>query len=145
MKNIEFFYEDINPLKLSTKRIKKFVSKLIINEIKEVGDIAIILCSDDYLLSMNKQFLNHDYYTDIITFDYVEENRISGDLFISLDRVTDNAEKFEVEVKKELFRVIFHGVLHLIGYKDTTIEEQTLMREKENFYLREVDFEEIEL
>lgn len=145
MKNIEFFYEDINPLKLSTKRIKKFVSKLIINEIKEVGDIAIILCSDDYLLSMNKQFLNHDYYTDIITFDYVEENRISGDLFISLDRVTDNAEKFEVEVKKELFRVIFHGVLHLIGYKDTTIEEQTLMREKENFYLREVDFEEIEI
>jgi len=145
VKNIELFYEDIIPLKLRTKIVKTLVNILINNEVKELGNIAIVFCSDDYLLSMNKQYLNHDYYTDIIAFDYVEENRISGDLFISIDRVKENAENFKVEVKKELFRVIFHGVLHLIGYKDKTKEEQALMREKENFYLSEVDFEEIEI
>lgn len=80
MKNIELFYEDIIPLKLRIKIVKTLVNILINNEVKELGNIAIVFCSDDYLLSMNKQYLNHDYYTDIIAFDYVEENRISGDL-----------------------------------------------------------------
>lgn len=145
MKNIELFYEDVKPLKLQKKAVKKFINILINRELKQFEDITIIFCSDDYLLSINKQYLNHDYYTDIITFDYVEENRISGDLFISLDRVRENAEKFKVEVKKELFRVIFHGVLHLVGYKDKTKEEQAVMRQKEDIYLSEVDFEEIEI
>ena len=145
MKNIELFYEDVIPLKLHNKTIKNFVNILINKELKQFGDITIIFCSDDYLLSINKQYLNHDYYTDIITFDYVDENRISGDLFISLDRVRENAAKFKVEMKKELFRVVFHGILHLVGYKDKTKEEQAVMRKKEDFYLSEVDFEEIEI
>ncbi len=145
MKNIELFYEDVIPLKLHNKTIKNCVNVLISNELKQFGDITIIFCSDDYLLSINKQYLNHDYYTDIITFDYVDQNRISGDLFISLDRVRENAAKFKVEMKKELFRVVFHGILHLVGYKDKTKEEQAVMRKKEDFYLSEVDFEEIEI
>jgi rRNA maturation RNase YbeY len=145
VKNIEIFYEDILPIKLLKKTLNKYVSHLINREIKKIGSISIILCSDDYLLTINKQYLQHNYYTDIITFDYVEENRISGDLFISIDRVKENAEKYNVEVKQELFRVIFHGILHLVGYNDKTEEEQAVMRKKENLYLSGVDFEEIEI
>lgn len=145
VKNIEIFYEDILPLKLPKKILNKYVNNLINREIKKVGYISVIMCSDDYLLTINKQYLQHNYYTDIITFDYVEENRISGDLFISIDRIKENAEKYNVEVKQELFRVIFHGILHLVGYNDKTEEEQAVMREKENLYLSGVDFEEIEI
>ena len=145
MSKIEIFYEDIKPLLIRKTDIKKPVKYLINKELNKLGEISVILCSDSYLLDMNKQYLNHDYYTDIITFDYVENNIISGDLFISVDRVKENAVKFESEFKKELFRVVIHGVLHLIGYNDKTTEEQLIMREKENLYLREVDFSEIEL
>ena len=94
---------------------------------------------------MNKQYLNHDDYTDIITFDYVEENIISGDLFISFDRIKDNAKHFDIELIREVYRVVFHGILHLVGYNDKTDDEQKVMTEKENFYLSKVDFSEIEL
>jgi rRNA maturation RNase YbeY len=142
---IEIFYEDIPSLSLQKKIIKKLVKSLIINEKYELGEISFIFCSDNYLLEVNKQYLNHDYYTDIITFDYVENNIISGDLFISVDRVKENADIFKTEFKTELFRVIFHGVLHLTGYNDKTEDERKIMREKENYYLGEVDFREIEL
>jgi rRNA maturation RNase YbeY len=110
--------------------------------LKEVGDISIIFCSDDYLLDINKQYLNHDYYTDIITFDYVEKNVISGDLFISMDRVVENAKQYEIPVLKELYRVVFHGVLHLVGFNDKSKEEKRTMTRKENQYLEKVKVKE---
>ena len=102
---------------------------------KRVGEIAYIFCSDDKILEVNRQYLQHDYYTDIITFDYCEGNRLSGDLFISVDSVRENAVEFGTEFDDELHRVIVHGLLHLIGYDDHTPEDQKLMREKEDYYL----------
>ena len=91
--NIQFYFEDIENITFNENHLKRHTNKLIINELKGIGEISVIFCSDDYLLDMNKKYLNHDYYTDIITFDYVEEDVISGDLFISFDRLKINAEK----------------------------------------------------
>ena len=99
---------------------------------KSCGDINVIFCDDEYLLSVNKTYLNHDYYTDIITFDYSQKDIISGDLFISISRVKENAKKLNIELISELYRVIVHGVLHLLGYKDKTKLEKEKMREKED-------------
>jgi len=142
---IDIYFEDTKPIKLKKPAIKEYIKYLINSEIKKTGDITIVLCSDNYLLEMNKKYLNHDYFTDIITFDYVEGSIISGDLFISIDRVKENADKFKVQFINELMRVIFHGVLHLIGYKDKTSNDEKLMREKENLYLSVVDFSEVEI
>jgi len=142
---IEIFSEDIKPLKLRKTHIKKHIKLLINSEIKETGDITVILCSDKYLLDINIKYLNHNYYTDIITFNYVDGNTISGDLFISVERVKENSEEFNTSLIKELYRVIFHGLLHLIGYNDKTDEEQKIMRAKEDLYLSEVDFSAIEI
>lgn len=144
MSRIDFFYEDIKPLKIPIKILKKYVQSLIKTEGNKPGDITVVFCSDDYLLEMNRKYLNHDYFTDIITFDYVEKDIISGDLFMSIDRINENAGTFETSFLKELFRVVFHGVLHLNGYKDKSEEDEKLMRAKENYYLSEVDFSEIE-
>jgi len=141
----EIFYEDIKPLKLPKAHIKKHIKQLINNELKSFGDITIILCSDKYLLDINIEYLKHNYFTDIITFNYVEGNTVSGDLFISIDRVKENSIEFNTNWKKELYRVIFHGLLHLVGYNDKTVEEKRTMREKEDLYLGEVDFSEIEI
>lgn len=140
MNNIQIFFEKVQPIKVKKNSIKKQISRVIISETKQVGNISVIFCSDEYLLEINKQFLNHDYYTDVITFDYVEGNVVSGDVFISLDRVRENSLLFHNQVIKELYRVVFHGVLHLIGYNDKTLEEITEMRSKEEYYLNEVDF-----
>ena len=105
------------------------------SEIKTLGDISIIFCSDNYILDVNLRYLHHDYFTDVITFDYCEGNRLSGDLFISVDSVRENAVEFGTEFDDELHRVIVHGLLHLIGYYDHTPEDQKLMREKEDYYL----------
>ncbi|QGY44237.1 rRNA maturation RNase YbeY [Maribellus comscasis] len=145
MSSIQFFFEDIHPLKLRKNQLTGYVNSLILSELKSVGDISLIFCSDNYLLEVNKKYLNHDYYTDIVTFDYVEDSVISGDLFISLDRVRENAETFQSKFVVELYRVVFHGVLHLVGYNDKTEAEQFEMRQKENYYLSEVDFSGIEL
>jgi rRNA maturation RNase YbeY len=111
------------------------LTNVIEKELKVIGEISIIFVSDSYLFEMNQKYLNHDYYTDIITFDYCEMNIVSGDLFISVDRVQENAESFDVDFLTELQRVMIHGVLHLCGYKDKTDEEERLMRELENKYL----------
>ena len=140
--NIQCYFEDIKPVNLNKKYLNSCINYLILNELKEIGEISVVFCSDDYLLKMNEQYLNHDYYTDIITFDYVENSLISGDLFISIDRVKENAIKFAAPFIKELYRVVFHGVLHLVGYKDKTSEEKAEMRNKEDFYLKMVDFSE---
>lgn len=116
--------------------IRQFVEKLIRKEGYKPGDIQYVFCSDDYLLEINRKFLQHDYYTDIITFDLGLGDSIDAEIYISLDRVKDNARSFGVSYRQEALRVIFHGALHLCGYRDKTKREITLMREKESAYLR---------
>ncbi|MCI5990622.1 MAG: rRNA maturation RNase YbeY [Bacteroidales bacterium] len=105
------------------------------SEIRRIGDVNIIFCSDNYILDVNLKYLQHDYFTDIITFDYCENNVLSGDLFISVDSVRENSVFYNTEFEDELNRVMVHGILHLIGYDDHTEEDQKVMREKENYYL----------
>ena len=112
--------------------LKQWITTIVENNKKEVGEISYIFCSDEQLLEINKEFLNHDYYTDIITFDYSEADIVSGDLFISIDRIKDNAKTLDVSYQEELHRVIIHGILHLLGFKDKTDEESQNMRLLEN-------------
>ncbi len=129
---IQFVEENVK-FPLSHKNVtKKWIKSVIESYQKITGDICIIFCDDEYLLNINRQYLEHDYYTDIITFDYVEGDRISGDLFISLDTVKSNAEKFSVPFDTEAKRVIIHGVLHLLGLKDKTDSEALAMRAAED-------------
>ena len=115
--------------------ITKWLKDAISTEDKELGEINYIFCDDQYLLKKNKEYLQHDTFTDIITFDYTKENRLSSDIFISIERVKENAITFAVPFEAELRRVIIHGVLHLMGYKDKSEEDAETMRSKENFYL----------
>ena len=132
---VSYFLQDIDFV-FKHKRLNNSWLKLVAeSEIKTLGDISIIFCSDNYILDVNVKYLGHDYFTDIITFDYCVKNILSGDLFISIDTVRDNAEFYKTEFNDELNRVIVHGLLHLIGYDDHTPEEQKIMREKENYYL----------
>jgi|TARA_E500000318_G_scaffold18137_1_gene18752 rRNA maturation RNase YbeY len=108
-----------------------WINRIIVSEGFSAGQIDYIFCSDDYLLELNKEYLNHDTFTDIITFDYRDGNTISGDIFISTDRVEDNAKKYDVAFSNELRRVMSHGVLHLAGFGDKSNEEKRIMREKE--------------
>ena len=132
---IDFNFEDVSFNLPDKDALVSWIKSAIENEQKELGNITYIFCSDEYLWNMNKQFLNHDYYTDIITFDYVKDNVISGDLFISYDRIKDNAEKFNVLRETELLRVMIHGVLHLVGYDDLTDEDEIEIHKREDFYL----------
>ena len=133
---INFFSEDA-PFPLTGKKLATTarVKALIREEGKKNGDLNFVFCSDDYLLKLKREYLKHDYYTDIITFDYCEGDKIAGDMYISVDRVAENARNYGLTFDTELRRVILHGVLHLCGYDDKTDEEQTSMREKENYYL----------
>ncbi len=115
--------------------LENWITQTIKQEEKLVGEINIINCSDEYLLEINKKYLNHNYYTDVITFDYVVDNIVSGDIFISEDRIKDNANEMSNPTQDEFLRVIIHGVLHLCGYDDQTTQEIKIMREKENHYL----------
>ena len=114
---------------------KKWLNQVISNEDKQEGIITYIFCNDDYLLEKNIRFLNHNTLTDVITFDYCEGNSVSGDIFISIERVKENSEVFKVDFLTELNRVMVHALLHLLGYKDKTEKESNLMRKKENYYL----------
>ncbi len=109
--------------------------ELISMEGKEVGDISLIFCSDEQLLLINKKHLDHDYYTDVITFDYTLQNFISGDVFVSVDRVKENAMDYKTTFYIEMCRVVFHGTLHLCGYNDKTEQEILEMRAKEELYI----------
>lgn len=119
----------------TTESLNDWIEKTIHSENKVCGDITLVFGSDDWLLDYNKTYLQHDYYTDIITFDYCENNLVSGDLLISLDRVFDNAKTQDVSRETELKRVIIHGVLHLIGYTDKDEQSIETMRSKENDYM----------
>ena len=131
---IQFFFEDIDPIEIDSKT-NEWLQKLIVFEGKKVGKINYIFLSDNGLLKVNRDFLQHDYYTDVITFDYVKGKTISADIFVSLPRISDNAISHSKDFKSELNRVLAHGLLHLCGYKDKTEEEITEMRSKEDFYL----------
>jgi rRNA maturation RNase YbeY len=133
--SIQYFSEDVSIPKISRRNITTWIKKVITSEGKVSGDISFIFCSDDYLLKVNRKYLGHDYYTDIITFDYVSDLIISGDIFISLDRVLENAGEFKTTFGDELNRILVHGVLHLLGYKDKSKKDKNLMTEKEDFYL----------
>lgn len=133
--SISYFAEDVSFPSIKRRITSGWIKNTIDSEGKFTGDISFIFCSDDYLLDVNRKFLQHDYFTDIITFDYVENNQISGDIFISVDRVKENAAKFSKTFENELNRILIHGILHLLGYKDKEIGDKKLMTEKEDFYL----------
>lgn len=132
---ISYYTQDTDFLFKEKQLNNRWLKMVAESEIKRIGDISIIFCSDNYILDVNMKYLQHDYFTDIITFDYCEKNVLSGDLFISVDSVKENSEFYKTEFKEELNRVIVHGLLHLIGYDDHSEEDQKEMREKENYYL----------
>ena len=132
---ISYFFEDTDFIFKGKARNNKWLRLVSESEIRRIGDINIIFCSDNYILNVNQQYLQHDYFTDIITFDYCEGDRLSGDLFISVDTVRENAIEYGTEFSEELHRVIVHGILHLIGYDDHSDKDVAMMRKKENYYL----------
>ena len=134
--NTQFFFEKKITLSQRT-RLKAFITFLANREKKKVASISIIFCSNNYLLEINRTHLKHDYYTDIITFDLSSKSSdpIEAELYISVDMIKENASIFKTTIQNELHRVIFHGILHLCGYKDKTKSAQLLMRSKENEYL----------
>lgn len=137
MCRVKFRYADVAPIGLRGKRgLQTFIASIFSREKKRLLDLNYIFCSDTYLLEINKSFLGHDYYTDIISFDLSEENGIIGEVYISIDRVKDNSKVLRTSFKEEMLRVVFHGALHLIGYKDKKKSEITIMRHKEAHYLR---------
>lgn len=136
--SIYFFYEEIDKFKFDSNKTGNWVLNCIKYYKKTEGDLNFIFTSDTYLLNINKQFLQHNYYTDIITFDYCVENTISGDIYISIDRVKENAIKYHQTFEQELHRVIIHGVLHLIGLNDHTEVEKKEMRNAENECLKRI-------
>lgn len=132
---ISYFYENTKFVFKGKQRNNRWLRLVAESEIRRLGDVSIIFCSDPYILDINLKYLQHDYFTDIITFDYCEGEKISGDLFISIDSVRENASFYGTDFEEELNRVMVHGVLHLIGYDDHTKADQKVMREKENYYL----------
>lgn len=132
---ILYYYEDVDFVFKNKTLNNRWLRLVAESEIKRIGDISIIFCSDNYILDINQRYLQHDYFTDIITFDYCEGDKLSGDLFISIDSVKENAMEYGSGFSDELNRVIVHGILHLIGYDDHTEEDIAMMRKKENYYL----------
>lgn len=135
--SIQFFFEN-NITLLQRKRLKTFLVKLAESEKRKISSISIIFCSNDYLIEINRNHLKHDYYTDIITFDLTpkKSDPIEAELYISTEMIKENAIKFKTTTQNELHRVIFHGLLHLCGYKDKNKLDQEIMRSKENEYLQ---------
>jgi probable rRNA maturation factor len=132
MDSINYNFIDVEIPDFDPEFFDLWLSKVVESYKSEVGDLSFQFCSDDYLLDMNKEYLDHDYYTDIITFDYSTNNKISGDIFISYDRVKENAISFGNGITyDELCRVVVHGVLHLLGFKDKSDEDKKRMREEE--------------
>jgi probable rRNA maturation factor len=135
---ITYSSADVVSPRIGQTLVSSWLKRVVIAEGKLLGDISIVFCTDEFLLVINKDFLHHDFYTDIITFDYCESNLVNGELYISLDRVKENATTLCKEYKNELLRVMVHGVLHLCGYKDKSAKDEKLMRSKEDFYLAKI-------
>jgi len=137
LNNILFFAEEVDLPTIDQIKVSTWIQETIKNEEAKYESINIVFCSDEFLLRLNKQHLDHDYFTDIITFQY-EKTPIEGELFISVDRVRENAVERKIPFFTELYRVIIHGVLHMIGYGDKTDEEQNIIRSKEDHYLTQI-------
>lgn len=125
------FYSENDFVLADHRKYEKWIERVIASEEKKLEEISYIFCDDDYLLNLNEEFLKHDTYTDIITFDYSVGKILQGDIYISTERVKENSDEYNVSFEEELRRVIIHGVLHLCGYKDKTKEQSLLMRQKE--------------
>ena len=133
------FHSLVKGLRIPKKEtLSRWIKSTVKSENQKLGSLGIIFCSDAYLLKINQQYLQHNYYTDIITFQYDDNQELSGDIMISIDRVKENAKKFDCQYKDELNRVIIHGVLHLCGYKDKTKSAKKKMTDKENYYLKKL-------
>jgi len=128
---ISFNYE-LDFILENEEQYSSWISSVVVSENKKEGDINYIFCDDEYILEINKEYLDHDYYTDIISFDYSVGNELHGDIFVSVDRVRENASDFNVTFDEELKRVLIHGILHYCGYKDKSQEEERIMRQKED-------------
>lgn len=138
MQKVQFYFLDRKPTLKERTRLKLFIVKLFLLEKKKLGNLSYVFCSDEYLLSINQSFLKHDFYTDVITFDLSQtKNEIEGEVYVSVDRIKDNAKQLGISFKEELHRVIFHGALHLCGYKDKKREEVNQMRIAEGKYLKQ--------
>ncbi len=135
MSLITFYNADVETLIRNKRKLTAFVSFLFCNEKKPLQSINVILCSDQYLISLNKKFLNHKYYTDILTFNLSENEKIVGEIYISIDRVKENGMLHNSSFQLEFCRVLFHGALHLCGYFDKSKKEKRIMTEMEDFYL----------
>lgn len=133
---ISFNFIETKDVVSQKNKVKSWIKSVAEKRGFKVGEISYIFCSDDYLLDINKTYLKHDFYTDIITFDYTDAKKISGDLYISIDRIRDNAQELNLSFEQELHRVIIHGVLHLLGLKDKTEEEAKEMRKAEEECLK---------
>ena len=129
---IDIAYESTPDLNLSEETIGTWISKVVEREQREMSDIALIFCDDEYLHKINVDYLDHDTLTDIISFDYTEGNLLQGDIFVSVERVKENALDFKVPFEDEIKRVLSHGILHYCGYKDKSPEDELLMRSKED-------------
>ena len=137
MQKIKFFTSQTQPILNNRKKLKQFLLDIFRNEGKDLESLNFIFCTDKYLLSLNRDFLSHDYFTDVISFDLSPTRKIvSGEIYISIDRVRDNAMIQKVSAKNELHRIIFHGALHLCGYKDNNIKNKEQMRAQENKLLQ---------
>ena len=139
-KTIFFHNADTSYLLKNKRLISSWITSAIIEEEKRLKEISYVFCTDDYLININQKHLNHDTYTDIITFDYTEDGNITSEIYISVDRVRENAKNLGVETLDETHRVIIHGVLHLCGYNDKSELQAQEMRNKENYYLGKRDF-----
>lgn len=134
--HINFFNQDFNYTLKQKNRIREWICTTAKNEGKTIGEITYMFGGDEFILETNRQYLQHDYLTDIITFDYCENDILNGDIAISIERVRENAKTYKVSTEKEMLRVLIHGVLHLCGYKDKSEKEEAQMREKEDFYIQ---------
>lgn len=137
--SIKIYYDNIKYRIHKTAEIKRFLEKVITDENKKPGDLVFILTGDKSLLKINMQFLNHDYFTDVISFDYSEEVTVNGEIYISIDTIRRNAGRYKTEIEKELLRVMIHGVLHLCGYRDDSSKERRKMFRRQEMRLKEFE------
>ena len=137
MQKVHFYSFDRSPALNERTRLKLFIENLFVREKKKIGNLSYIFCSDKHLLGINNDFLQHDFYTDVITFDLSStKTETEGEIYMSVDRIKENAKKEGVSFKEELHRVIFHGALHLCGYRDKKKEDKLIMRSMEEKYLK---------
>ncbi len=136
-KKVNFFYQDVSFQFASRQQLKLFIEQLFKKEKHILKELNVIFCTDEALLKINNDFLKHNYYTDIITFPLSEAGEpIEAELYISIDRIKENAEQFRISFRRELHRVVFHGCLHLVGYNDKSSQQIKIIREREDYYLR---------